>query len=44
MTVGNIVVGASFGNIEPLNTLENEPASKFAPHRSFHLPSDSATA
>jgi len=27
--VGNIVAFAAFGNIEPLNTLENEPASKF---------------
>jgi hypothetical protein len=34
MTVGNIVACAGFGNIEPLNTLENEPASKFAPYRS----------
>jgi len=34
MTVGNIVAFAGFGNIEPLNTVENEPASKFAPDRS----------
>jgi hypothetical protein len=34
MTVGNIFAGAGFGNIEPLNTLENVPASKFAPYRS----------
>jgi len=34
MTVGNIVAFTGFGNIEPLNTLENETASKFAPYRS----------
>jgi len=34
MTMGNIVAGAGFGNIEPLNTLENEPASKFVLYRS----------
>jgi hypothetical protein len=35
MTVGNIVAFNSFGNIEPLNTLENESASKFMPYRSL---------
>jgi hypothetical protein len=34
LTVGNIVAFTGFGNIEPLNTPENEPASKFAPYRS----------
>jgi len=34
MTVGNIVAFTDFGNIKSLNTLENEPASKFAPYRS----------
>jgi hypothetical protein len=43
MTVGNIVAFTGFGNIEPPNTLENEPASKFAPYRSVYLPGASAT-
>jgi hypothetical protein len=42
MTVGNIVAFTGFGNIEPLNTLENEPASKFMPYRSVYLPRASA--
>jgi hypothetical protein len=33
MTMGNIVAFNGFGNIEPLNTLENESTSKFVPHR-----------
>jgi hypothetical protein len=32
MTVGNIVAFTGFGNIEPLNIPENEPASKFVPY------------
>ena len=36
--MGNIVAFTGSGNIEPLNTLENEPASKFAPYRSVYLP------
>jgi hypothetical protein len=38
MTMGNIVVFNGFDNIEPLNTLENESASKFVPYGSVYLP------
>jgi hypothetical protein len=42
MTLGNIVAYTGFSNIEPLNTPENGPASRFAPYCSVYLPGASA--